>query len=164
MQRYILSYLSANYCLPTGHHTLLTLSTPSHITVTSVTSPTLLPFPTPSHATPTSFTTPSFMMWPPTFTFGPLSPPHSSNTSRRRKARTIFTEEQIDHLEKSFEEKKYLSIPERISLAQVLGLTENQVKTWFQNRRTKWKKQLAEQDRQEAMEEEMEETDVQLSN
>ncbi len=60
----------------------------------------------------------------------------------------------MSQLEKSFEEKKYLSIPERIGLAQALRLTEQQVKTWYQNRRTKWKRQLSEQDRQEAMEEE----------
>lgn len=52
-------------------------------------------------------------------------------------------------LEEKFVEQKYLSIPERIQLAQDLSLTEQQVKTWFQNRRTKWKKQLSEQDRVE---------------
>ena len=60
----------------------------------------------------------------------------------------------MDSLEKRFQEKRYLSIPERISVAKDLGLNEQQVKTWFQNRRTKWKKYVAEQDRQEAIEEE----------
>ena len=59
----------------------------------------------------------------------------------------------MERLETSFREKKYLSIPERISLAQTLGLTEQQVKTWYQNRRTKWKRQLLEEDQREAMEE-----------
>ena len=60
----------------------------------------------------------------------------------------------MDALEKRFQEKRYLSIPERISVAEELGLSEQQVKTWFQNRRTKWKKIVAEQDKQDAIEEE----------
>lgn len=49
-------------------------------------------------------------------------------------------------LEENFSRQKYLSVPERLVLAKQLGLTEQQIKTWFQNRRTKWKKQLSEQD------------------
>lgn len=52
-------------------------------------------------------------------------------------------------LEKNFSKQKYLSIPERLDLAKDLDLTEQQVKTWFQNRRTKWKRQLSEQDNAE---------------
>ena len=60
---------------------------------------------------------------------------------RRRKARTIFTVEQMFELEKRFQEQKYLTVPERILIASQLALTEQQVKTWFQNRRTKWKRE-----------------------
>ena len=60
---------------------------------------------------------------------------------RRRKARTIFTVEQMFELEKRFQEQKYLTVPERILIAGQLALTEQQVKTWFQNRRTKWKRE-----------------------
>ena len=44
-------------------------------------------------------------------------------------------------LEREFDGKKYLSTSDRIGLATELGLTQLQVKTWYQNRRMKWKKQ-----------------------
>uniref|UniRef100_A0A8D8T4G2 Homeobox protein ceh-9 n=1 Tax=Cacopsylla melanoneura TaxID=428564 RepID=A0A8D8T4G2_9HEMI len=59
---------------------------------------------------------------------------------KRKKARTTFTGRQIFELERQFECKKYLSSSERSELAKLLGVTETQVKIWFQNRRTKWKK------------------------
>ena len=62
---------------------------------------------------------------------------------KARKARTAFTDHQLQTLEKSFERQKYLSVQDRMELAAKLNLSDTQVKTWYQNRRTKWKRQTA---------------------
>ncbi|XP_059586320.1 NK1 transcription factor-related protein 2, partial [Alligator mississippiensis] len=61
--------------------------------------------------------------------------------AKPRRARTAFTYEQLVALENKFRCTRYLSVCERLNLALSLSLTETQVKIWFQNRRTKWKKQ-----------------------
>ncbi|XP_074856018.1 NK1 transcription factor-related protein 2 [Carettochelys insculpta] len=61
--------------------------------------------------------------------------------AKPRRARTAFTYEQLVALESKFRATRYLSVCERLNLALALSLTETQVKIWFQNRRTKWKKQ-----------------------
>ncbi|XP_071827506.1 uncharacterized protein [Apostichopus japonicus] len=73
----------------------------------------------------------------------PCSDDTSSNQDskeKKKKARTTFSGRQIFELEKQFELKKYLSANERAELANLLNVTDTQVKIWFQNRRTKWKK------------------------
>ena len=65
----------------------------------------------------------------------------SSNFKKNRKSRTAFSDYQLNSLEKSFEKHKYLNVQDRIELASRLNLTDTQVKTWYQNRRTKWKRQ-----------------------
>ncbi|KAM6448558.1 NK1 transcription factor-related protein 1 [Liasis olivaceus] len=68
-------------------------------------------------------------------------PGSDSKSGKPRRARTAFTYEQLVALENKFKATRYLSVCERLNLALSLSLTETQVKIWFQNRRTKWKKQ-----------------------
>ena len=68
---------------------------------------------------------------------------HNSEQNKIRRRRTAFTSGQLKSLEQKFRGKKYLTFSERTCLANDLGLTDTQVKTWFQNRRTKWKKQMS---------------------
>lgn len=56
-------------------------------------------------------------------------------SKKQRKARTAFTDHQLQTLEKSFERQKYLSVQDRMELAAKLSLSDTQVKTWYQNRR-----------------------------
>ena len=44
-------------------------------------------------------------------------------------------------MEKEFAKQRYVTEGRRAQLALEINLTETQVKTWFQNRRTKWKKE-----------------------
>ncbi|XP_028391593.1 hematopoietically-expressed homeobox protein HHEX homolog [Dendronephthya gigantea] len=59
---------------------------------------------------------------------------------RKKGGQVRFSNEQTVELEKTFEKQKYLSPPERKSLAKMLQLSERQIKTWFQNRRAKWRR------------------------
>ncbi|CAG9134213.1 unnamed protein product [Plutella xylostella] len=61
-------------------------------------------------------------------------------SSRSKRARTAFSAQQIKSLEAEFEKNRYLSVAARGRLARQLRLTETQIKIWFQNRRTKWKR------------------------
>lgn len=64
-------------------------------------------------------------------------------TSSRPWCRPVFTQLQRRGLEKRFQVTKYVTKRERLQIGAMLGLSETQVKVWFQNRRTKWRHEAA---------------------
>ena len=68
------------------------------------------------------------------------------DSRRFRRTRTVFTRAQLQQMENRFEREKYLSTHGRNDFARQLKLTPLQVKTWFQNRRMKWKKEMLKKD------------------
>ena len=68
---------------------------------------------------------------------------NQNKAGKPKKSRTAFTDHQLQTLEESFEKQKYLSAYDRHELAAKLKLSDTQVKTWYQNRRTKWKKTVS---------------------
>ncbi|KAA0708204.1 H2.0-like homeobox protein Homeobox protein HLX1 [Triplophysa tibetana] len=70
-----------------------------------------------------------------------LSKDSMPQTYKRKRSwsRAVFSNLQRKGLEKRFEVQKYVTKPDRKQLAAMLGLTDAQVKVWFQNRRMKWR-------------------------
>lgn len=64
----------------------------------------------------------------------------STSSSKKKKRRVLFSKAQTFELERRFRDQRYLSAPERDHLATILGLSQTQVKIWFQNHRYKLKK------------------------
>uniref|UniRef100_A0A493TGD5 Homeobox domain-containing protein n=1 Tax=Anas platyrhynchos platyrhynchos TaxID=8840 RepID=A0A493TGD5_ANAPP len=57
------------------------------------------------------------------------------------RPRTKFSAAQLQELERSFREQRYIGASEKRRLAALLNLSQSQIKTWFQNRRMKFKRE-----------------------
>ncbi|KAK6626008.1 hypothetical protein RUM43_006312 [Polyplax serrata] len=66
----------------------------------------------------------------------------ASKTRTKDKYRVVYTDHQRLELEKEFHYSRYITIRRKAELANNLGLSERQVKIWFQNRRAKERKQV----------------------
>ncbi|XP_053997404.1 H2.0-like homeobox protein [Hylaeus anthracinus] len=76
---------------------------------------------------------------PITSTTTPTSQPEPNTRRKRSWSRAVFSSLQRKGLERRFSLQKYITKPDRRQLAATLGLTDAQVKVWFQNRRMKWR-------------------------
>ncbi|NWI61693.1 CDX4 protein, partial [Calyptomena viridis] len=66
----------------------------------------------------------------------------TGKTRTKEKYRVVYTDHQRLELEKEFHCNRYITIRRKSELAANLGLSERQVKIWFQNRRAKERKML----------------------
>ncbi|XP_061842814.1 homeobox protein EMX1 [Nerophis lumbriciformis] len=71
---------------------------------------------------------------------------HGPFARKPKRIRTAFSPAQLLRLERAFEKNHYVVGAERKQLAGSLSLSETQVKVWFQNRRTKYKRQKLEEE------------------
>ncbi|XP_035310232.1 homeobox protein EMX2 isoform X1 [Cricetulus griseus] len=71
---------------------------------------------------------------------------HNALARKPKRIRTAFSPSQLLRLEHAFEKNHYVVGAERKQLAHSLSLQETEVKVWFQNRRTKFKRQKLEEE------------------
>lgn len=64
----------------------------------------------------------------------------AGKTRTKDKYRVVYTEQQKIELEKEFLFNQYITIQRKAELAGSIGLSDRQVKIWFQNRRAKERK------------------------
>lgn len=70
----------------------------------------------------------------------------AGKTRTKDKYRVVYSDHQRLELEKEFHYSRYITIRRKAELAALLGLSERQVKIWFQNRRAKERKQAKKRD------------------
>lgn len=85
------------------------------------------------------------------FPGGPHLPEFLLPFRKPKRVRTAFSPSQLLKLEQAFEKNQYVVGQERKELAKSLHLSETQVKVWFQNRRTKHKREETETEQQQGL-------------
>ncbi|KAJ1121576.1 hypothetical protein NDU88_000097 [Pleurodeles waltl] len=58
----------------------------------------------------------------------------------KKKTRTLYSAEQLQELERAFQEDHYPDGEKRKDIASTVGVTPQRIMVWFQNRRAKWRK------------------------
>uniref|UniRef100_A0A3P9N2W8 Caudal type homeobox 1a n=1 Tax=Poecilia reticulata TaxID=8081 RepID=A0A3P9N2W8_POERE len=157
-------YLPPAYDFPGYHHAVSGIADPSTTTWNPVYTPREeypFSFPSPS-AGQSNYISPEFNNVPSAAGGGGSLTPYISQDpfiSRRRppdyrsapslstgwtrtkdKYRVVYTDHQRLELEKEFQSTRYITMRRKSDLSMALGLSERQVKIWFQNRRAKERK------------------------
>ncbi|XP_045144839.1 homeobox protein NOBOX [Echinops telfairi] len=58
----------------------------------------------------------------------------------RKKSRTLYRSDQLEELEKAFQEDHYPDSDRRREISQTVGVAPQRIMVWFQNRRAKWRR------------------------
>ncbi|CAC5368683.1 unnamed protein product [Mytilus coruscus] len=73
---------------------------------------------------------------------GSCSDNSDKSDQQAKRARTTYTNSQLDELEQYYSNSKYLQIEDRPVLSKKLKLSQHKIKWWFQNRRMKEKRRI----------------------
>ncbi|CAB60440.1 Homeobox protein ceh-51 [Caenorhabditis elegans] len=110
-----------------------------------------------SQLSPSSFPHPmvahhaGFIPPPPSFLHHQHQQHPRAPSEKRRGARTPFSDSQLYALRTRFEQCDTIKVDERRKLGAVIGLSPEQIKIWFQNRRFKLRKEKYKQIKQDAV-------------
>ncbi|XP_053377973.1 homeobox protein orthopedia-like [Mercenaria mercenaria] len=72
----------------------------------------------------------------------PVTSPENNEEQPKKKARTNYTNEQVQKLLKIFHENPYPDSEMMETIGKDLGVPENKIKIWFQNKRARWRRRV----------------------